>query len=260
MAACSTRLSRAQQRGNKYYNYALNSMFDTLLKSLFRAKEVKSHAAAASAAEFLCHLSVGYPDAMAYARGQLLIDCPLLVPDFDAIEARDRDMEKTTAHAVTVEERWKGHRLNLFLTMLHTLQLEDMQARRTPTQAVVAGADSVPKLLFALDYAWMWLAQVINRFSGAEYTAPGGTGRAVPDVVVEAVAFLVEPLEGTAAGAGRSVLDMLATRYKSVGGVRGPKKALAKGIRDSVLHKASAACRNHRAGMVLEETLRSLLQ
>ena len=158
--------------------------------------------------------------------------------------------------------------MNLFLTMLHMLQLEDSkdvtQGRGSTqaTAAAVGSAASAPKLLFALDYAWVWLAQVINRYAGSEYTAPGGTGRAVPDVVVEAVAFLVEPLEGsgTGVGPGRSVLDMLAARYKSIGGQLGPKRALARGIRESVLLKASAACRNHRAGMVLEETLRTLLR
>jgi len=110
---CSLRLRKAQERSNKHYNYALNSMFDSLIKSLFRAKDDKNNTSAASAAEFLRYLSVGYADVMSYARGQLLVNCPVLIPDFDAIARRDTELAAETRH--------KGLTLTLTLTLTPAL-------------------------------------------------------------------------------------------------------------------------------------------
>ena len=137
--------------------------------------------------------------------------------------------------------------------MLHTLRIADELARGN------SGAGDQPKLLFGAQYAWVWLAQVLNHYSSEVYAA-GDAGKNVPDIIVEAVLYMVRPMEAAegSSPSRRSVVDVLVDTFGA--SVPRLKKQLAAAIRDSILKKAGAECLRHRAGMVLEETLAEMLE
>ena len=127
--------------------------------------------------------------------------------------------------------------MNLFMVMLHTLYMDE--------EVVKAEGGS---LLFDYDFAWVWLAQVLNHYASSKYSSGK---QHVPDIIIEAVSLFVAPLPGAdhngSADADKSILDMLQRRFSKK--LPGLKKQLARGIHDALYIKTRPEYKNSRACM-----------